>query len=78
MTTPVSDIAMALASKPQRAAQESLELGQEARTKEVYIKSLVVHRGDEEGWQPWIDRALAIAKYTLENVPGDPRQNGTQ
>jgi hypothetical protein len=77
MTTPVSDIAMALASKPPRAAQESLEIGQEARTKEFYVKSLQVHRGDEEGWKPWVDRASQIAAYLLEQLPADPRQNGT-
>jgi hypothetical protein len=76
MTTPVSDIAMALASRQPRTGQESIELGQEARTKEFYVKSLVVHRGDEEGWGPWITRASEIAKLAIDSLPADPRQNG--
>jgi hypothetical protein len=76
MTTPVSDIAMALASKQPRAAQEAFELGQEARTKELYIKSLVVQRGDDETEKSWCDRGISLAAYLLEHMPADPRQNG--
>jgi hypothetical protein len=61
------ELAMAHATRTPRGQELACEVGQEARTKEWYVKSIQVSMMDGEGWEPfavrvgWIATAIAAA-----------------
>ena len=63
------ELAMSVVTRPPRTPNEDIEVGQEARTKEWYVKSLSVPKAEGEGWKPWLERVGAIAALAREVLP---------
>ena len=63
------ELAMAIAARPPRVSVLDCELGQEARTKEWYVKSLSVPQNEGEDWLPWTTRAGEIAAALVASLP---------
>lgn len=63
------DLAEAMATRPAHVGRESVEVGQEARSKEWYVKSLVVIRLEQEGWLPWLQRMGDMVQQAAAVLP---------
>lgn len=64
-----SEVARALMNRSPRESRESIEVGQEARTKEWYVKSLVVYMNEGEGWGPFLRRMGGMAEMAVTQLP---------
>ena len=69
--SPWRDAFEMIATRPQRATADSIELGQSAAGLS-YVKSLHVTRDEDEGWAPFLDRATAMLAYAVERLPQAP------
>lgn len=54
---------------PRTTGPQAVEVGQEARTKEWYVKSLTIYQADNEGWGPWARRVGEIAAAVTAELP---------
>ena len=71
------ELAMAAISRQPRVQLPDIEVGQEARTKDWYVKSLHVPLTEGEGWKPWLERMGAMAALALEVLPA-PANGGSE
>jgi hypothetical protein len=55
-----------------RSTVMDCDIGQEARTKEWYVKSLSVPMNDGEAWLPWTTRVGEVASALIAALPKPP------
>ena len=68
-TQRLHEVTMQALTHTPRGAYLSATVGQEARTKEWYVKELSVPQNDGEGWGLWAARVGEIAKAVIAQLP---------
>lgn len=68
-TSEVTRGLLAAINKPRPTTTPDIEVGQEARTKEWYVKSLHVPMNEGEGWAEWLRRVRDMAAMIVAELP---------
>jgi hypothetical protein len=63
------EVTMQALTHAPRSGTDSATVGQEARTKEWYVKELSVYRPEGEGWGVWAQRVGEMARAVAAELP---------
>lgn len=68
-TQRLHEVTMQALTHTPRSGNNAATIGQEARTKEWYVKELSVYQHEGEGWGVWAARVGEIARALASELP---------